>query len=115
MDEYARYVEAVRQDHGVLSRELCADADAEDVIWILATFADAAAHQHHMALPETQAVSEVVRDALIGAPAFHQLVPVFSAGHAGPSSQPLSRFARFGIRRPQSQPVVPGRRFRVDA
>jgi quinol monooxygenase YgiN len=83
MDEYARYVESVEQDPGVLAWELCADADDDDVIWILAKFADAAAHQHHMSLPETQAVSEVVREALVGAPEFHQLVPQFSVNRQG--------------------------------
>jgi quinol monooxygenase YgiN len=62
--EYAKYIEAVQQDPGVLAWEPCTEADADDVIWILAEVASVA-HEHHMSLPETQAVSEVVLDALV--------------------------------------------------
>ena len=76
--EYAKYVEAVQQDSGVLAWELCTEADADDVIWILAKFADESAHKDHLSLPETQAVVPVLQDALVGAPTFSELIPQFS-------------------------------------
>ena len=76
--EYAKYVEAVQQFSGVLAWELCTETDADDVIWILAKSAGESAYEHHMSLPETQAVVPVLLDALVGEPTIRELTPQFS-------------------------------------
>ena len=55
------------------------------LFWIIAKFADEAAHKHHMSLPETQAVVPVLQDAAVGTPTINQLVPHFSVGRTGTS------------------------------
>jgi quinol monooxygenase YgiN len=82
---YATYANAISDDEDVLAWEFCTGADDENVIWIIATFADTEAHARHMAAPATAAVLPMIQSAMVEPPHMTALLPHYSvrAGRPG--------------------------------
>ena len=82
---YATYASAVSEDEGVLAWEFCTEADDENVLWIIATVADADAHARHMEAPATAAVLPAIQSAMAEPPTMTALTPhyVVRSGRPG--------------------------------
>lgn len=70
---YADYARAVADDDDVIAWELGTDSEDENLLHIVATFADDAAHGRHMTAEATTAVMAVLQPAIAAPPTFLQL------------------------------------------
>jgi len=70
---YADYVLAVAADDDVLAWEIGADADDENLLHIVASFANEEAYRRHMEAAATAAVMKVLQPAMVGSPTFVEL------------------------------------------
>ena len=75
---YETYATAVAEDDGVLAWEFCTEADDENVVWIIAAFADTDAHARHMESPATAAVLPAIQSAMVEPPNMTALLPLYS-------------------------------------
>ena len=82
---YATYAHAITEDEHVLAWQFCTEADNENVVWIIATFADIDAHARHMEAPATAAVLPAIQSAMVEPPKMTALLPHHSVRVGRPS------------------------------
>ena len=82
---YETYAIAITEDEDVLAWEFCTEADDENVVWIIATFADTDAHARHMEAPATAAVLPEIQSAIVEPPKITALLPHYSVRAGRPS------------------------------
>lgn len=70
---YADYSRAAADDDDVLAWEIGSDAEDENLLHIVASFADDEAYGRHMEADATAAVMKVLQPAIVGSPSFVQL------------------------------------------
>jgi len=73
LSAYADYVSAVAEDDDVLAWEIGTDAEDENLLHIVASFANEAAYGRHMEAAATAAVMKVLQPAMVGSPTFVEL------------------------------------------